>query len=160
MTESRLVTNLTPELACMDIEVSVGFYTQVLDFKVQYQRPEDGFAMLEREGSRIMLDEMRADAKPQSHRLWFAGPLEYPLGRGINLQIIVSKVDDLYAKAKNGGARRFLPMEEKWYRVDDMFVGNRQFMVQDPDGYLLRFFQDLGEKKIAPDAVSGRTPRD
>ncbi len=25
-------------------------------------------------------------------------------------------------------------------------VGNRQFVVQDPDGYLLRFFSDLGER--------------
>jgi catechol 2,3-dioxygenase-like lactoylglutathione lyase family enzyme len=142
----------------MDIEVSLGFYTELLDFKIQYQRPEDGFAMLEREGSRIMLDEIRADAKPQPDRLWFAGPLEYPLGRGINLQIIVRNVDDLYAKAKSGGARIFLPMEAKWYRVDEIFVGNRQFIVQDPDGYLLRFFQDLGEKTIAPNAVSATPP--
>jgi len=27
-------------------------------------------------------------------------------------------------------------------------VGNRQFVVPDPDGYLLRFFQDLGERPI------------
>jgi len=26
-----------------------------------------------------------------------------------------------------------------------VYAGNRQFLLQDPDGYLLRFFQDLGE---------------
>ena len=35
-------------------------------------------------------------------------------------------------------------MEERWYRVGAEARGNRQFWVQDPDGYLLRFFQDLG----------------
>lgn len=34
-------------------------------------------------------------------------------------------------------------MEEKWYRATDKELGNKQFLVQDPDGYLLRFFQDL-----------------
>jgi hypothetical protein len=37
-------------------------------------------------------------------------------------------------------------MEEKWYRMNDSKVGNRQFIVLDPDGYLLRFVQDLGER--------------
>ena len=147
MIENRLVTNLTPELACTDIQVSVAFYTEVLGFKIQYQRPEDGFAMLEREGSRIMLDEIRAHSKTLTDRTWFAGALEYPLGRGMNLQIIVRNVDDLYANAQKSGAPIFLPMEEKWYRADDISLGCRQFIVQDPDGYLLRFFQDLGERK-------------
>ena len=35
-------------------------------------------------------------------------------------------------------------MEEKWYRKNDTEVGNKQFLVQDPDGYILRFFQNLG----------------
>lgn len=37
-------------------------------------------------------------------------------------------------------------MEEKWYRADDAYLGNKQFIVQDPDGFLLRFFEDLGER--------------
>ena len=39
-------------------------------------------------------------------------------------------------------------MEEKWYRKNDKEVGHKQFLVQDPDGYLLRFFQDLGIREI------------
>lgn len=37
-------------------------------------------------------------------------------------------------------------MEERWYRADDREVGNRQFILLDPDGYLLRFYQDLGRR--------------
>lgn len=103
--------------------------------------------MLERQGSRIMLDEIRANSKTQTDRTWLASALEYPFGRGINLQIGVGNVDDLYVKAQKEGARIFLPMEEKWYRADDFYLGNRQFIVQDPDGYLLRFFQDWGERR-------------
>ena len=40
----------------------------------------------------------------------------------------------------------FVPPEENWYRVADTLSGNREFLVQDPDGYLLRFSQHLGTK--------------
>jgi hypothetical protein len=35
----------------------------------------------------------------------------------------------------------YLPFEEQAYRVSDAVSLNRQFVVQDPDGYLLRFAQ-------------------
>lgn len=34
--------------------------------------------------------------------------------------------------------------EERWYERDADAIGVRQFAVQDPDGYLLRFSQTLG----------------
>jgi catechol 2,3-dioxygenase-like lactoylglutathione lyase family enzyme len=137
-----LSTPMTPELICSDFKISLTFYTQVLGFEVQYQREENGFAMLERQGSRIMLDQI----VPGSPRTWIAAPLEAPFGRGINLQMETDKVDELYARVQTMGVHIFLPIEEKWYRCDDTYLGNRQFIVQDPDGYLLRFFQDLGSK--------------
>jgi catechol 2,3-dioxygenase-like lactoylglutathione lyase family enzyme len=145
-TKAHLTTPLTPELYCTDIKISLPFYTQVLGFKIQYRREENGFAMLERQGSRIMLDEI----VPGSVRTWITASLETPFGRGINLQIRTDKVDDLYAHVQKVGARIFLAMEEKWYRWDDIYLGNRQFIVQDPDGYLLRFYEDLGERKTIP----------
>jgi catechol 2,3-dioxygenase-like lactoylglutathione lyase family enzyme len=139
----RLTTTLTPELYCTDIKISLAFYTDILGFSIQYRRPEEGFAMLERQGSRIMLDQI----VPGDSRSWIAAPLERPFGRGINLQMETTAVDELYTRVQKAGATIFLPLEAKWYRADDMELGNRQFIVQDPDGYLLRFFQDLGERK-------------
>jgi hypothetical protein len=101
--------------------------------------------MLERQGSRIMLEELVLG----SARSWVAAPPEAPFGRGINLQIETDAVDVLYACVQKAEAKIFLPIEERWYRAGDVELGNRQFMVQDPDGYLLRFFQDLGERKRA-----------
>ena len=143
MPDEMLITVLTPELLCRDIKVSLPFYLDVLGFRIQYQREETGFAMIERQGARLMLDQLVHD----NPRKWIAGQLEVPFGRGINLQIETTSVDDLYAKAQGAGATIFLPMEEKWYRTNDVYVGNRQFIVLDPDGYMLRFYEPLGERK-------------
>lgn len=133
---------LVPELYCRDIAQSLKFYTQVLDFKIRYQRPEEKFAYLEREGACLMLEQPTTVS-----RSWLLAELTYPYGRGVNFQIKVTAVDDLYVRVAAAGLTPFLPMEEKWYRHDADQVGNRQFMVADPDGYLLRFFQDLGSRR-------------
>jgi hypothetical protein len=81
-------------------KISLAFYVGVLEFNVQYQRPEDGFAMLERQGSRIMLDAIRTSSVTGTDRTWLAAPIERPFGRGINLQMETANVDDLYAKVR------------------------------------------------------------
>jgi len=81
-------------------------------------------------------------------RSWKTAELTHPLGRGINFQIEVDNVDVLIEKISKNGIKLFMEREEKWYRVDNKLEGNKQFLVQDPDGYLLRFFQDLGSKSI------------
>ena len=55
LSEKRLNTPLTPELCCSNFEASLYFYTEILGFEIQYQREEEGFAMLDLQGSRIML---------------------------------------------------------------------------------------------------------
>ena len=81
-------------------------------------------------------------------RTLLSGPLEHPYGRGANLQIEVADVDALHARAVAAGCRILLPMEERWYRQGAGEVGNRQFVVLDPDGYLLRFFRSLGWRPL------------
>lgn len=144
MTKNRLITPLTPELCCSNIKTSLAFYMDVLGFEIQYQREEDGFSMLERQGSRIMLDEISNNSAEGTNRTWISAVLEKPFGRGMNLEIRTTQIDELYNHVRQSNATIFLPIEEKWYRVDDSEVGNRQFIVLDPDGYMLRFAQDLG----------------
>jgi catechol 2,3-dioxygenase-like lactoylglutathione lyase family enzyme len=135
----RPFAKLIPELIVDDIERSLRFYQEVLGFVVLYERPEERFVFLEREGAQLMLEQ-------STGRRFLAGTLEHPYGRGMNLQIEVADVLTLYDRVRRHGAEVLLPMEEKWYRVNDVELGNRQFVVLDPDGYLLRFFQDLGER--------------
>ena len=132
---------LVPELYCSDFERSLRFYTETLGFAVRYARPEERFAFLDREGAQIMIEQAGSDG-----RKWLAGELAYPYGRGINLEIEVSDVASLYSAVVAAGCRILVPLEDKWYRTGAPKSGNRQFVVLDPDGYLLRFAQDLGEK--------------
>jgi catechol 2,3-dioxygenase-like lactoylglutathione lyase family enzyme len=130
---------LVPELICSDIKRSLRFYTDVLGFAVLYDRPEERFAYLDRGGVHLMIEQ-------PTERAFLAGELAHPYGRGMNLQIEVQDVDALYAAVTTAGAPIYLPIEERWYRRHSTLVGNRQFVVQDPDGYLLRLYEDLGRK--------------
>ena len=130
---------LVPELGCSNIERSLKFYTEILGFEVLYARPEEGFAYVSRDGAELMLDQV-------GDRPWTTAELTHPYGRGMNLQIEVADVQSLYATVQASGAPIYLALEDKWYRRDQVLVGNRQFIVLDPDGYFLRFAEHLGER--------------
>src|SRR5271170_906066 len=134
-------SKLTPEMDVSDLKKSLAFYIDALGFKILFQRPEDKFAYLDIEGAGFMLEEATGPG-----RRFRIASLEYPYGRGVNFQINVKDVHDLYIRAKNAGFQIVIPLEEKWYRQNDKENGNRQFVVADPDGYLLRFFEDLGQR--------------
>ena len=82
----------------------------------------------------------------RANRTLLAAELEYPYGRGVNLQIEVANIAALYAAVQPAAWPVFLELETRWNRRSDLLLGNRQFVVQDPDGYLLRFFEDLGSR--------------
>lgn len=129
---------LVPELSVSDVETSKKFYKEILGFVVKYERPDEGFAYLERQGAELMLDQIGKT------RDWMTASLEKPFGRGINFQIETSHVEQLYTSIKEtAGDAIFLEIETKHYKVGDSFIESRQFLVQDPDGYLLRFFEDI-----------------
>ena len=77
---------------------------------------------------------------------WNVGELKYPFGNGINFQLEVEDIDKIYNNFKNNNYAIAFDIEENWYRQNDKILGNKEFLIQDPDGYLLRFMQDLGEK--------------
>jgi len=133
---------LTPELSVTDFQKSLGFYTQILGFSIEYQRAEEGFARLALGEAQLMIDQIGKG------RIWQTGEFSYPLGRGINLEIEVPNIDPILTSLKKHQIKPFMEVEEKWYRQDTLELGNRQFLVQDPDGYLLRFTQDLGSRKF------------
>ena len=129
---------LIPELAVSDINKSLSFY-KMLGFKVEYDRNEARFAFLSFQGSQLMIHQRNGE--------WETGKMEKPYGRGINLQIEVDDIQPLIKKLEKASHGLFQAPEDNWYRQDDKLLGNREFLVMDPDGYLLRFAQDLGEKK-------------
>ena len=66
----------------------------------------------------------------------------------MHFQIMVEDVQGLYDNFKNNSYPIFIDMEEKWYRVNNEEKGHKQFRVQDPDGYQIRFCQNLGIRDI------------
>lgn len=133
---------LVPELDVTDLAASQRFWCDLLGFAVAYDRPQAKFAYLEREGAQIMLCEI--------NRNWEVGALERPFGRGINFQIAARAIDPIVAALQAAGWPLYREPYEAWYRLgDDVESGSREFLVQDPDGYLVRLAQNIGRRALA-----------
>ncbi|WP_240455528.1 VOC family protein [Halomonas faecis] len=77
---------------------------------------------------------------------WVTASLDIPFGRGVNFQMELSDISSVYSRLKAAQVELFRELSETWYDIGDKLSGQREFLVQDPDGYLLRFSQHLGEK--------------
>lgn len=130
-----------PELSVTNLENSLNFY-KTIGFKVEYKRVEDKFVFISLKEIQFMLQELSNKNK------WDLAPFTYPFGNGINFQLEVDNVDKIYNNLKRNNYKITFEMEENWYRQGDLLLGNKEFLVQDPDGYLLRFSEDLGKKEV------------
>lgn len=125
--------SLIPELSVTDIEKSKKFY-ELIGFKIKYERKEDKFAFLELDDNQIMIEEIN------DH--WNVGELKYPFGNGMNLSITVKDVKGLYDKLLKNDIKIFRKLRVDKYLVGDEYSFDEEFLVQDPDGYLLRFVNE------------------
>ena len=132
---------IIPELSVTHSNRSLEFY-KCIGFKIEYERPENKFVFLSLGEIQFMLQEISDNDK------WDVAPLSYPFGNGINFQLEVDDVNKIYDSLKNNNYKIAFEIEENWYRQGDKLLGNKEFLVQDPDGYLLRFSEDLGEKDV------------
>lgn len=145
--DREIVPPLVPELVVIDLKRSLAFWLDVLGFSVRFQRPEHNFAYLMLGGAHMMLVERRMPDHPRGET-WTGGPLEPPFGRGVNFQIAVSDVNSIIEALRKRNWPLFREPRDAWYRKDVMEVGQREVMFQDPDGYLLRFAQSLGQRPL------------
>lgn len=122
--------SLIPELSVTDIEKSKEFYLN-LGFKIMYERKEDKFCFLYLEDNQIMIEEINNN--------WNVGEMKYPFGNGINLSMTVSDIDSFYESIISKKIVLFRKIKTSKYRVDDIIYEDKEFLLQDPDGYLLRF---------------------
>ena len=132
---------IIPELSVTNLENSLKFY-KTAGFKLEYDRPENKFAFISLGEIQFMLQQISDNDK------WNISPLSYPFGNGINFQLEVDNLDEIYNNFKNANYKITFDIEENWYRQDDKLLGDKEFLIQDPDGYLLRFSKDLGEKEV------------
>lgn len=86
----------------------------------------------------------RADGPGRRFR---SAPLQHPCGRGINFQLEVPDVAAVNERVAALGYELVVELEERWYRTGQVEAGQRQLVVADPDGYLWRPFERLGERR-------------
>ncbi len=139
--------SLVPELGVSNFEKSLWFYRDIIGFKVEFDRPENRFAYLSFFGSELMIEEDRP--REGISACWVVEPLDYPRGRGLNISIDCPNAEELVNRLQKANITLRKPVEEHWYRDNDILHGQRNFLVQDPDGYLLRFAENLGTRAVA-----------
>lgn len=134
--ETMRFNALIPELSVKNIQKSKGFYIELLGFKLEYERVEDKFIFISlEEKAQMMLEETNGH--------WDTGELKHPFGRGINLQIEVEDIQPIVDRLKEENIPLFRNPVISKYRSNGTIFTQKEFLVQDPDGYLLRFSQEM-----------------
>jgi len=123
--------NLIPELSVFDIGRTKKFYSE-LGFKIEYERAEDKFVFISFQDSQFMFEQIHDEG-------WNTGELIYPLGRGINFSIAVDDIENLYTLVKSKKLEIYKKLTKSVYLVNGIEEIQMEFLIQDPNGYLLRF---------------------
>lgn len=122
---------MIPELSVFDIEQTKRFYND-LGFKIEYERPEEKFVFMSFQDSQFMFEQIHDNG-------WNIGELIYPLGRGINFSIAVDDIEELYKLVKTLNLEIYRELNRSIYQVNGTEETQSEFLIQDPNGYLLRF---------------------
>jgi catechol 2,3-dioxygenase-like lactoylglutathione lyase family enzyme len=130
-----------PEFLISDLAESLAFWTGILGFAIAYSRPGQDFVYLEHpDGAQMMMYPRDGD--------WEVGVMERPFGRGVVFQVYVSDVDALARAVRAAGLPFYVKPRERWRHWGDRMGGQREFLVQDPDGYLVMVAQRIGERPL------------
>ena len=122
---------MIPELSVFDIEQTKRFYND-LGFKIEYERPEEKFVFMSFQDSQFMFEQIHDNG-------WNIGELIYPLGRGINFSIAVDDIEGLYKLVKTLNLEIYRELNRSIYQVNGTEETQTEFLIQDSNGYLLRF---------------------
>ncbi len=79
---------------------------------------------------------------------WETGVLEQPFGRGVVIQVYVTDATAAAARVAAAGRPFYVALREKWRDWGDRLGGQREFLVQDPDGYLVMVAERIGERPL------------
>lgn len=142
MTDSLVFNSLLPELYISNFEASLRFYVDIIGFKLEYKRDNPKFGFLSYRGSQLMIQELVSGEKESEK-------MERPFGRGINFQIETDSVQVIINSLIKNEYPLKRGIKDSRYRENNILRGCREILVTDPDGYLLRFSEDLGEKSVS-----------
>ena len=121
--------NLIPELSVFDILQTKKFYKE-LGFKIEYERQKEKFIFMSFQDSQFMFEQIHDEG-------WNTGELTYPLGRGVNFSIAVDDIENLYTLVKSKKLEIYKKLTKSVYLVNGIEEIQMEFLIQDPNGYLL-----------------------
>ncbi|HXR79783.1 MAG TPA: VOC family protein [Saprospiraceae bacterium] len=118
------LTSLRPMLWTKDLQGSIDFYTQVLEFTLDENSDDWGWASLHKDDVHIML------ALPNEHT-----PFDKPTFTG-TLYLNTDDVDYWWKKLKD--------KVKLCYEIEDFEYDMREFAFYDNNGYLLQYGTEIG----------------
>ncbi len=108
-------------------------------FNLSFERPEDRFGYFDLGGAQIMLLQSPGADIYQINRTG-------PNGKGLHFQIELNSISELISCLQAASIPLASEITEEWHRAGEIVHGQREFFVADPDGYLYRFFEYIGER--------------
>ena len=117
------LTGLRPMLWTKDLQASIDFYTQVLEFTLDESNDDWGWAVLKSDDIEIMV------ATPNEHT-----PFDKPMFTG-SLYIITDNVDYWWEQLKD--------KVKLCYDIEDFEYNMREFAFYDNNGYLIQYGQEI-----------------
>ena len=130
-------SDVTPNLVVADVERSLAFYRDVLGFTVTATVPDSSpfaFAMLQRDTVGVFLNSHESVKE-------YPALATRPIG-GTNTLFIVLEADDI-----TGGIDALFasisPRATLFMGLKNQFYGMREFGIEDPDGYVIFFAQQI-----------------
>ena len=122
MTDEEFVS-LAAEFKVSNLDKSLVFYKEILDFEVYRIDKKNKHATLKFNGAFLMIKEDMRLTSGKERSDFF-------------VRFIVSNLENYYDKVKSKGARILFPLEKMSYGV-------KRFYVQDLDKYQLKFCEKL-----------------
>ena len=132
---------LVVEMMVQDYDRALAWWTGFVGMAPVFTRPAQKLAFLQHgDGAQVMIYERDGD--------WEVAAMAPPFGRGAVVQVFVDDVAAVHARFAAAGHEFYLDLREKWRDWGDCLGGQREFLVQDPDGYLVMVAQHLGTRPL------------
>jgi catechol 2,3-dioxygenase-like lactoylglutathione lyase family enzyme len=138
--EFQKTGTVVAKLWCSDFQESLRFYTESLGFRIGQHKEGSSHAYLLLSTAQIMISNFAQDGT------WETGPFSRPLGRGINFSFFINDVQSFYDKLVSDGISPFVDLYTIWYWRPDCMANHKEFALLDPDGYMLRFSECIGNR--------------
>jgi uncharacterized glyoxalase superfamily protein PhnB len=130
-------SDVTPNLVAASVERSLAFYRDVLGFSVTATVPETApfaFAWMQRDGVSVFLNSVESVAE-------HAALASRAIGGTATLFITIDAADP--AAGIDALFASIAPRAPVVMALKDQFYGMREFGIQDPDGYVIFFAQQI-----------------